>query len=819
MITRFCFLSVLLAATLAAPARAETKLTTKGVQFFESKIRPVLVARCYQCHSANSKEVKGGLLLDSREGIAKGGESGPAVVPGNLEESLLLQAIKHETYEMPPGDKLSDNVIADFEKWVEMGAPDPRSKSDANKKPTLAEARKFWAFQPVKKQKPPQIDSSWPRSDIDRFVLEKMNERQLAPVADADRYTLLRRLSFDLTGLPPTPAEIEQFLADPSPHAVETVVDRLLASTQFGERWGRHWLDAARYGESAGKERNIPYPYAWRYRDYVIDSFNNDKPYNRFLTEQIAGDLLPAASNADHNTHLIATGFLAIGTKGLNERKKAQYLADVADDQIDVVSRAVLGVTVACARCHDHKFDPFTQSDYYALAGIFRSTEVLDGVEPGNNKRGYQGEYAYLLADHQPATVKPSAEEEKKIEELKKERGEVQQRLLVGQARLKAKAVKEPEAVKKLIERGKRRIEAIDDEIAAVLHKPATSNQPVMAIRDVKNPHDFAINLRGEVDKLGPVVPRGIPVVLALGRPPKFDTQQSGRLQLAGWITSKENPLTARVMVNRIWSHLIGRGLVESLDNFGALGDEPTHPELLDYLAHRFVERNWSVKKLIREIVLSRTYQLSSEHHAGNYAIDADNRYLWRMSRRRLEAEAIRDSLLAASGKLDVKRPEGSPVMKMAGGEMVRGRMARSPTESNHRSVYLPLIRSAVPESLSVFDAADPSLSIGQREVTTVATQALFIMNSPLVIQNSQALARRLFSDGSMDDRHRLDLLFLVTLSRLPDDAERTKSENYLRDYQSLLAGKVASPDERRSAAWSSLAQSLFATGEFRYVY
>jgi hypothetical protein len=783
----------------------------------------VLLARCYSCHSAGAKEVKAGLRLDTREGLRQGGESGAAVIPGDVDESLLIQAIRYETYEMPPGDKLPDNVIHDFEKWVEMGAPDPRARSDAKKKRSLSDARKFWSFQPVKKPTPPMVkNTAWPRSEIDRFVLAKLEDKQLTPVGDAERLTLLRRLSFDLTGLPPTPQELAAFAGDASSDSVARAVDRMLDSPQFGERWGRHWLDAARYGESSGKERNVAYPYAWRYRDYVIDAFNADKPYNRFLQEQIAGDLLQANDDADRNNHLIATGFLALGTKSLNQRKPAQFRADVADEQIDVVTRAMLGVTVACARCHDHKFDPFPQTDYYALAGIFRSTEVLSGVEPGNNKQGYKGEYAYLLTADTPKVAKLTDEEQERLKQLQTNLAEVRARVGAAQARLRSPAVKrDPAKLKQGLERGKGRIKQLADDIAALEHKQPTSDQPVMGVREARSPRDAAVNIRGEVNELGPIVPRGIPAVLSLGRSPRFETKQSGRLQLASWIASKENPLTARVMANRVWSHLFGRGIVESVDNFGALGDQPTHPELLDYLAARFVEQSWSVKKLIREIVLSRTYQLSSDHHAGNYDIDADNRYLWRMNRRRLEAEAIRDAMLAASGRLQLQRPEGSPVMKATGGnEIGRGRNKGRPSEDfTHRSIYLPLIRGAVPPSLSVFDVADPSLPVGQREVTTVATQALFLMNSPLVIQTCQATARRVLADDSMDERRRLQVLFELCLSRPPTRDEQRHAESYLEQYESLTAGKVASPNDRRQGAWSSLAQSLFATGEFRYVY
>lgn len=814
------YLLILIVLASGSAWAAEPKLTAKGVEFFEAKIRPVLLQRCYSCHSSSAKEVKGGLLLDTREGLRKGGESGASVVPGDVEESLLIQAIKHETYEMPPGDKLGDDVIADFEKWIEMGAPDPRGRSDAKKRISLSDARKFWSLQPVKRVSVPQPRSaSWPRSDIDRFILSKLEERQLTPVADASRPTLLRRLSFDLIGLPPTLQEIDAFMHDASGDAVERVVDRLLDSPQFGERWGRHWLDAARYGESTGKERNIAYPHAWRYRDWVIDSLNNDKPYNRFLIEQVAGDLLPAKSTAEQNQNLIATGLLALGTKSLNERKREQYLADVADEQIDVVTRAVLGMTVACARCHDHKFDPITQADYFALAGVFRSTELLAGVKPGNNKQGYAGELAYLMPESGRKPPKHTPEEKARLEELEQQIPKLQSELQTALVRVRSGKAKSPAKLKAAAQRTRKRLNEAIAERKSLESKTPTSDQPVMAVRDASDPGSTQLHIRGDVDQRGDLVPRGIPVVLAIGRSPRIESSQSGRMQLAHWLASKENPLTARVMANRTWAHLLGRGIVESLDNFGALGDEPTHPELLDYLAHRFMENGWSVKKLIREIVLSRTYQLSSEHQEQNYAVDADNRYLWRSNVRRLEAEAIRDAILAASGRLDLTRPEGSPVMNLSTGEIGRGKNVRLLAETTHRSVYLPQIRGAVPETLAVFDAADPSLPVGQREVTTVATQALFLMNSPFVIENCQALAQRLQSEGSGDDRGRVDRLFQLVLGRPAMESERQQALDYVARYEALLADKVSSSTERRMAAWSSLAQTVFATGEFRYLY
>lgn len=808
------------------------KLTAKGVELFESKIRPVLTQRCYSCHSAQAKEVKGGLLVDSRDALRKGGESGAAVVPGEIEESLLIQAIKHETYEMPPGDKLPDNVIADFEEWVRLGAPDPRvGGAAAGKKVPLAESRNFWAFRKPVAVAPPAVkDTAWPRSDFDRFLLAKLEAKQLHPVRDADRETLIRRVCFDLVGLPPTPEQIDAFLKDTASDAYSRLIDRLLQSPQFGERWGRHWLDVARFGESTGKERNVPFPYAWRYRDYVIDSLNKDKSYDRFLREQVAGDLLQASSASERNENVVATGFLAMGTKSLNERNREQYLMDQADEQIDVVTRAVLGMTVSCARCHDHKFDPITQADYYAVAGIFRSTEVLAGVQAGNNKTGYEGRFGSL----ESGEVKPKhtpeqlAEIEKLTAELKEVRAKRQAVAnAISQNRKGTKGTKakpKTKAGKKMGEAADRldkRIATLEGQIKQLHEQGPTGGEPVMAVRDASKPSNCRINIRGEVKELGDEVPRGVPVVLAFDRSARFDTDHSGRTQFAAWLVSRQNPLTARVMANRVWAHLFGRGIVESVDNFGTLGDDPTHLELLDQLALSFMEQNWSVKKLIKQIMLTRAYQMASDHQDAAYAVDPGNRLLWRMNRRRLEAESIRDSILAVSGQLDLQRPKESLLKDNGATEIGRGKRKEGPdfTSFKHRSVYLPAVRGKVPEMLSVFDAADPSLIVGQRDVTTVATQALFMMNSPLVIQQSHATAKRILYESAADDENRVRQAFRLILGRGPTSQQRERSLEFIRRMEKLSAEGASPSAEQRLDAWSSLCQTLIASAEFRYVY
>jgi len=617
------------------------KPTQAGVAFFESKIRPVLVAKCYSCHSAEAKELKGKLALDTRNGIRKGGESGPAVVPGKVKESLLIEAIRREGIEMPPEESLAESVVADFVKWIEMGAPDPRDGKAAVRKIDLAEGRKHWAYQPIGKPTPPTVkDAAWPKSDVDRYVLAALEAKNLQPVGDADPVTLLRRVTLDLTGLQPTPAEIDEFLADHSPQAYAKVVDRLLASPQFGERWGRHWLDVARFGESTGKERNIPYPAAWRYRNYVIDSFNTDKPYDRFIQEQVAGDLLPAKNPTEHNEHLIATGFLALGPKSVNEKDQELFRLDVADEQIDVVCRAVMATTASCARCHDHKFDPIPQTDYYALAGIFRSTDVLAGVE---RKARYYVADELLKLDPKglAAAEQKSSKDDKKSKSSTKlssdERKKLEKQLAAVENRLddlmkqrkkgKSKDSLKEDAAKALKE--KTRLEAAlkgDSSSSSSKSKKDKYDAPddidlsllAMGVEEGK-PANVALRVRGEVSDEGPVVPRGFLSVLKNSSTPTIAPTHSGRLELAYWLTQKNNPLTARVLANRIWFHLFGSGLVETIDNFGALGEKPSHPELLDALARYVTDHNWSVKQTIRAVVLSRAYQLSSEHSDANY--------------------------------------------------------------------------------------------------------------------------------------------------------------------------------------------------------
>ena len=710
----------------------------------------------------------------------------------------------------------------------------------AEVKPDYEKLRKeHWAWQPVKVAAPPQTkDAAWPATDVDRYVLAKLDEAGLKPVGQADKATLLRRVTFDLVGLPPSPAEVDAFVADASPDALAKVVDRLLASPQFGEKWGRHWLDVARYAESTGMTRNFPYPQAWRYRDWVIDSVNADKPYDRFVTEQVAGDLLPASTPQQRNDLLVATGFLALGPKDLNERDLNKFAMDNVDEQIDVVGRAVLGLTVSCARCHDHKFDPIPTEEYYRLAGIFRSTNILTGLQSRQGGNNYfdpklvlrlDGDFTpppQARAEHERHLRQLAQRIERVRTELKDlggdERGGKAKRLL---DRVKAGAPpvadRQDDNRRFLARQKQRQLQQLEAELRSAQAAGAGGGNTAVGVKEGRVA-DCKVHVRGETDKLGPEVPRGFISLIQLPQAPAIDRSHSGRLELAQWLTSRDNPLTARVMVNRVWMHLFGAGLVRTVDNFGTTGEKPSHPELLDYLAAQFMNDGWSLKKLLRSLVLTRTYQLASTYDAASAEIDPSDRLLWRMATRRLEAEQIRDATLAVGGNLDLARPLGSPVMNLPYNEV---RMAQSimpppnprrpdrpnrprPPEvggvANHRSVYLPVLRSLVPPALDVFDFAEPSLCTGSRDVTTVATQALYLMNNPFVLDQSRRFAERVQADKALDEDARVDLAYRIALARTPTDAERAQALEYLR-----AGGRDP---------WAGFCQVLLASAEFRYL-
>lgn len=836
--TGMALFSALLLST--AYAFAAEKPDKAGVDFFEKHIRPVLVAKCYQCHAANSKEVKGGLLLDTREGTRKGGETGPAVVPGNVEDSILIEALRHEGLKMPPNEELSEEVIVRFEQWVKMGAPDPRDgKSVAAKREIdFAKAREFWAFKPAALPAPPKVaDTGWTRSDVDRFILSKLESQEIKPVADADPVTLVRRIYFDLIGLPPTPAQVDEFVGQADvDKAIAALADKLLASPQFGERWGRHWLDVVRYAESTGMERNFTYPNAWKYRDYVIASFNADKPFDQFVREQVAGDLLPAKSPEQKREQVIATGFLTLGPKGLNETNKEQFVMDVVDEQLDTTFRSFMGLTAGCARCHDHKFDPIPQKEYYALAGIFRSSETFYGTPAlqGNRNAGR----LLSMAGGEPTPVKLEVEGGKNgkaknttsnsssASDLKKELDAAEEKL----ARFKEKLATASEEKKR---KGARLIEDQEADVAKLREryqaakksdKPsdtapvaAKPSELIMAMLDTKSPGDTSLRIRGEPNEQGDKIPRGFLTVGSFGRVPKIG-EGSGRLELADYLTQADNPLTARVAANRVWQHLLGRGIVASVDNFGAQAEPPTHPELLDWLATELTTHNWSIKHLVRTIVTSHTYRLAATSNRQAEKADPTNSLVWRARHRRLEVEAIRDAILVASGQLDVTPPaEGSVVAQVGDGDIGRGLSAsKFNTTSTHRSVYLPILRLAVPDMLQVFDFPEPSNISGARDVTTVATQALYLMNNDFVLDQAEKFAERLIGQSSLGDQARIDLAYRLALGRQPSSAERADALRFVKQAQESLAGNKK--DNGSLKAWTAVCQALFASAEFRYL-
>jgi cytochrome c553 len=796
-----------LCALTSVSTFAEEKITAGQRAFFEKKIRPALAKHCYECHSVKSGKDKGGLRLDTLEGIRMGGDSGHAVVPGNLKESLLIAAVHYEGPEMPPKYELSAEVVADLEKWVKMGAPDPRESEKLElivREIDFEKAREFWSFKkPGAASAPGVKNKRWPRSDLDRHVLARLEAEGLKPVGDAGKAALLRRAHFDLTGLPPSPEELERFLADDSKEAFEKVVDRLLESRGFGVRWGRHWLDVVRYAESSGKERNFVYPAAWRYRDYVIDAFNRDVPYDRFIKEQIAGDLLESNSREERDRLLVATGALALGPKSHNESSAAKFTMDLIDDQIDVTTRAFLALTVSCARCHDHKFDPIPTREYYSMAGIFQSSKTYYGTKKTNGNR-------------RPSTLMPIGESADTGDQLTAKEEALFKRLSkqVGASQSRLNKLKKQKNGKS-IEREKQKLAKLRKQFAPLKAKKPADGDLAMGVKDASKPSDCAIRVRGDEAKKGETVSRGFLSILSEGEGRELPADQSGRLQLADWIASSDNPLTARVMANRIWQHLFGRGLVRTVDNFGMTGERPSHPELLDHLAARLVANEWSVKGTIREIMLSRTYRLSVAHDEHNHSKDPDNFLVWRMNRKRLEAEAIRDGMLAASGRLD-KAPGIASFMADKEGDIGRRlKVSVSENDNVRRSVYLPVVRDELPEMFKVFDFAEPSLVVGRRDPTTVPTQALFMMNSRFVLAQSRILAKLIIDerDGAAE---RIETAYRRTLSRPPTTPESARGLRFVEETRAALDGE--DPDGSDLLAWTSFCQALFASAEFRYL-
>ncbi len=778
----------------------DENVTEEQRRFFERRIRPVLVEKCHACHSSSAKSLKGGLRVDTRTGLSRGGDSGPAVVPGKPDESLLILALRHSgdgASEMPPEERLDDAVLRDFERWVRMGAPDPRAELTGSEQAVeggidFDAARKFWSLQPPRRHAPPDVRrTSWPRRPIDPFVLARIEVLGVEPNPEIDRRTFLRRVSLDLLGLPPTPTELGDFVHDESPDAHARVVDRLLASPRYGERWGRHWLDVARYAEDNTNmgPHNGPYQHAWRYRDWVVDALNADVPYDEFVTRQLATDLLAETGPED----AAALGLFGLGPQNHKEVQLSRLViqnryADDWEDRVDLVGRGLLGLTLACARCHDHKYDPVRATDYYALAGVFASSRqttrpliAADLVASAEHARervaALEAEIAKLektiaarkksankSRDGEPAAG-PTAEEKRSLDE---KRAEIE--------RLKQTPHFEYPVANALTEE-------------TILVEETDGTRVKLAVRP-NRPRDLPVFVRGNAGNHGPVVPRRFLEVLSEGEPTPF-RRGSGRLELARAIVSPDNPLAARVVVNRVWMHHFGRGLVATPSNFGTLGERPTHPELLDDLAVRFVENGWSLKWLHREILNSATYRQSAVLRPQSVAVDPDGRWLTRVPRRRLDVEAFRDAILSVSGRLDHRL--GGPSGDVDSPAFLR------------RTVYAKVSRHQLAATLATFDFPEPTIHCAQRSETTTPQQQLFVLNAPFVRAAAESLVQEvLAADDTLADR--VDHLHERLFARAAEPDDRALAEAFL--------GKGG--DDREG--WARYVHALLASNEFQYV-
>ncbi|MEC7566169.1 MAG: DUF1553 domain-containing protein [Planctomycetota bacterium] len=908
------------------------------LEFFEKKIRPVLVKSCYPCHSQQAEaedELKGGLFLDTRKGLMRGGESGVVVVPGMPEDSLLYQSLNYESYEMPPIGKLPESVIADFRQWIQWGLPDPRVGDVADAREiNIEQGRQFWSYQPLKYTLPAFSPDELSEGVIDQFILAKLATAKMKQGPLANRRVLIRRLYFDLLGLPPSVQAQQRFINDSSPDAYRRLVDELLASPRFGERWGRHWLDVVRYAESITL-RGFLLPEAWRYRDYVVDSFNRDRSFAEFARQQIAGDLLPASTIEERQRQVIATTFLALGNSNLEDQDKGKLRMDVVDEQLETIGRGFMGQTIGCARCHDHKFDPIPTRDYYALAGILRNTKTLthanvsrwielplpqsqaeEAVLASYNKKlgeiqkqidalqskmtatgpvavanlsgivvddeqakltgqwtrstssktyvgkGYQhdmdqnkgtktalfetplplnGKYEVRFS-YTPGTNRTASlpvvvthaggKTTMTINQTKSppllgrfislgqyefsdaSPAQVTVSTLNTTAHVIIDAVQflpvEEEPLETLADmpekdaRAKEQLAKLQSQLK-VLKADAPAPRPLyMSVQEEEEIGDTQIHVRGDVHNLGASVARGVMQVLPLAEPLVFSDKESGRRQLADWIADPTNPLTARVVANRIWHWLMGAGIVRSVDNFGATGERPSHPQLLDYLAMRLQQGRWSIKSLIREIVLSRTYQLSSASEIESTKQDPENRLLSRMNRRRLDAECILDAMLLVSGSLD----------QQLGGSEINAGTANDYNYvhgSRRRAVYWPVLRNSIAEVLSVYDFANPSMVVGSRDISASAPQALFMMNSERVMNLANQAAQDLLRIPDLDDRQRIQRVIIMILGRDATEQEIKITTEYLVNNDTHRLTET----ER----WTNVIQALFASLDFRYVY
>lgn len=905
--------------------------SAEQAEFFEKNVRPVLATKCQMCHNAKAKT--SGLDMSTAAGFFAGGASGSLVNVETPEQSLLLKALSYEGgLKMPPMGKLKDDEIGKIKTWIQMGAPWPGFEKKAGAAAVsstgtrkhgsaITDAElKFWAFQPVRKPAAPAVkNKSWVQSPVDAFLLAKLEEKGVAPAGKADKAALLRRVTYDLHGLPPTEQEIGAFLADTAADAFQKVVERLLASPRYGEKWGRHWLDVARFADSTGNDEDHRYPYAFKYRDYVIEAFNNDLPYNQFVKEQIAGDLLPPPQGQEINRRgVIATGFLALGAKAIAQQDKQKMLYDVWDEQLDTMSKAMLGVTLACARCHDHKFDPLTQKDYYGIVGMFASTknfkdaethvskllftplvskQVYDVYEKAQNAVANKGVDIDIVMDRERTLAQEKlieklpeymmaarrkqenaegldariikrwvkhfsenevprpwleafhkADEAGALAEARKFQASAKENLAAWAKKMaryrvvQRKQIEEKNMLSempKLInekdgffrdvfadagpfgvgaraidsvatEAGKAELKALRAEQKRL--KDAMPPEPEMACAVAENkPVVQKVLLRGDYNNLGEEAPKTFPLVMA-GPGRQIVKNGSGRLELAEWLASGENPLTARVMVNRIFQGHFGEGIVRTPDNFGKMGERPTHPELLDFLAAEFVEQGWSMKAMHRMMVNSSAYQMASAATPEQVKVDGENRLFSRFPRRRLLVEEMRDGMLAISGKLDTTM--GGTLQSGFGtdGENSNGRLSISPEEQVRRTVYMPLRRANLPALFNLFDFGDATTPNGRRVVTNVAPQALFLMNSKFVSEQAAAVAKSVLADAALEPKAKVERVFLRVLNRTPTAAEVDNALSYAASFRQRF------PKTNEADAWQSMTRVLLASNEFIYV-
>ena len=779
--------------------------TPEQLAFFENKIRPLLIEHCYSCHSAEADEVAGGLLLDSRAAIVRGGDTEPPIVPYDSEHSLLVKAVKRRDadLQMPPDTALSATEIADLEKWINDGAPDPRTENtlavlEAKTAIDWDNARDFWSLKPLSKAKTPTLEGpaakwiDWCSGDIDHYIVTAQIKVGLQPNVDAPAHAWLRRATYDLTGLPPTAEEIEAFANDTSPDAYQRVVDRLLASTAYGERWGRYWLDVVRYSDTAGDNSDFPIPQMVKYRDWVIDALNRDMPYDHFVTMQLAGDLLPADSHEQRCEQIIATGYIA-GARRFGSRVDDYPQHLTIEDTLDNLGRAFLASTVSCARCHDHKFDPITTADYYGLYGIFHSTRYpWPGIELEQKQRD--------LVPLVPAD---------QVEKHLAERASKQKELDAEVKRLTAEAKAAKDEAKKAIDAKLKGAKKAAEEHA----KSPLPFEQAYAVIDAPRVEDVAIQIKGDPAKLGPVVPRHFLTMLG-GATLPTDERSSGRRQLAEWIVDPKNPLTARVMANRIWLHHFGRGLVATPNDFGRQGKPPSHPELLDWLAARLMESDWSIKALHREIMLSHTYRQSSQEQSQGIENDPTNQWLSAFPRRRLDAEAIRDSLLSLGGSLQRGTAAPHPFPPQQEWKFTQHNPFKAIYETNHRSVYLMTQRIQRHPFLAIFDGPDPATSSPIRLTSTTPLQALYFLNDPLVHEQANRFAQRLVTEND-DDEQRLARAYTLCFAREPSEFEQDRAREFLTAVRAHLTESGIEERDLELETWKALVRALLRTNEF----